>query len=140
MEQFDAIDKIASWDTFFAQLSLQECVVKNQLLVKPGHGSVTLLKIDDCLANINFSVTIGHDFVVKAIKNSSAVDVRNLLGFQCRLSRFSQLSEIINHVNNADGSLKGKLDHHVQSLQAICDDEELLPSFPTFHSSPGSWS
>lgn len=120
---FIAKDKLPDvWSIFLSSLGHQGSVSGNNLqTVVTDHG-IALISFSRTL-EIIFTITISRDMKVKAKISETIVSIRDLLGFQHKLQRWSQLEAIINRVKHAVPSPKMERDALISKLKRWADDD-----------------
>lgn len=91
--------------------------------------TVRIFDIDNCDAmppSILFSVSITNNFNVTALNGVTPVPIRDLLGFSHRLTKWSQLDEIINRTRHAAPDVKTELDGLLAKLDMLLENSDEL--------------
>ena len=91
------LDQIRSWDHLI--LHCQSL----GLLDHENQTGITIFSLHEPQnqpPSISFSINIAFDFKVISFKNQTKVPIRDILGFTCKLERFSQLETMIDFVSN----------------------------------------
>jgi len=119
IKAFNAADVISDWPSFLSKLPTSDAVsVHKLLIVKDSDKCVTLIQITSM--TITASITVDDDFSVSAFHKNTKVHLRDLLGCQCHLSRWTQLSAITVRTLSAPLDIR-------QEILALCNEgEELL--------------
>jgi hypothetical protein len=122
IDAFNAADIISDWPSFLDKLASSDTLTTHKLLIqKASDQCVSLIQISSM--TITASVTINADFTINAFHRNTKVQLRDLLGHQCHLSRWSQLSAITAR------TLASPLDIR-QEILALCrEGEELLQNY-----------
>jgi hypothetical protein len=120
---FDTLDRVPqNWETFLSSLPAQSAVSGNNLQTVVTDDGIALLSFSPRL-DVIFSISISRKLKVKAKRSSTLVSVRNILGFQHTLERWSQLEAIINRVKQATPSLRSECQDLISRIRANCADQ-----------------
>ena len=92
------------------------------LLIQRNPHSIVLLNFVD--TNVEYSVLIEESLHLCAMRRHTAVNVRDLLGFQWKLERYSQLEAVCNRLQYAKMNVKCELQHCVSDLRAISQESQ----------------
>ena len=102
-----------------------DSVKELQLLTQVNSSSVTIIKLNE--TTVEYSVVVDQSFSVCAKKRNTVVSIRDLLGFQRKLERYSQLEAIIHRVKNASRSLKSEVRVAIDDWQNISTESDHNP-------------
>ena len=117
MDAFNEKDKLPTWDEFRASIHSINSVIELQLLVQVTSSSITIVKINE--TTIEYSVVIDQSLSIRAKKKNTDVNIKDLLGFQQKLERYSQLDAILNRVKNATCSMESEIRVAIDNLRAM---------------------
>ena len=94
MDQFNKEDLILSWANFCEHLESKDYILLNQVHLKRTEEQVIIFTMNIKCNNRDLKIVISDTFLIEAYKFGSKLCVRNLLGFQPTLKRWSQLQNI----------------------------------------------
>ena len=97
LEEFIKKDSFNSFEDLLDGLKYRDEFIKYSFQTVLDDGNLYLIKLDviQNSPEVQFYLRITKNFNVGAFRFNTAVPLRDLLGFQCRLTRFSQLDAII---------------------------------------------
>lgn len=110
---------VQDFELFINECRSKESIILHKALLSTEKKELTIyfIESDVICARIN----IFSNFTVSAFSYNSKIDVRDLLGFQCRLFKWSQLEAIISRVKNSPIDLKNEIKYHAKILQSHAD-------------------
>lgn len=117
MDAFNALDMIPSWDEFCTSLPVKDFIASQQLLIQRRLTSIAIFNIVDTA--IDYSVVVEQSLSVCANRRHTCVPIRDLLGFQQKLTRYSQLEAILLRVRNATCALSAEVRFVIEELRGI---------------------
>ena len=118
LESAQELDQIRSWDNLISHCqSLGLFNHENQT----GITIFSLHEPQNQPPSISFSINIAFDFKVICFKNQTKVPIRDVLGFTCKLERFSQLESIIDFVSNFELTFQAEIVSISQKVREICE-------------------
>ena len=98
--------------------------------ISEADDTVELYHFDD--DKVDFTITIKMYFKVSAKMSSTPVNIRDHLGFQCALERWSQLEAIIARTKNTNLSASLEVTAAIKELQQklnTCEDDNPRRNF-----------
>lgn len=124
LSEFERLDKIPDYSNFVSELT--ERGISHVHIIRKEE-SVHLLSFDSTMRDIEFSVHVSSNFHVTAFHRQTKVPLRDLLGFQCKLQRWSQLENIIARTRHYELSGTSEIEHftakfHECSLDDTCSE------------------
>ena len=119
---FEESDKIPNMNALTAELKLRYLSLGFHLIEQDCQ--LTLVKFSENIRSIYCSVTIKSDFSVFAFHRNTDVYLRDLLGFQCKLERWSQLDNIINRVKQQELDIIKEATAALEYLRELLDSSE----------------
>ncbi|MEL7309577.1 MAG: hypothetical protein AAGK05_18140, partial [Pseudomonadota bacterium] len=122
IDTFNAKDKLPEWDEFCASLPFTNSVKELQLVVQVMSSSNIILKINE--TTVEYSVVVDQNFSVCAKKRNTVVGIRDLLGFQQKLERYSQLDAVLHRVKNAVCCLESEVRVAIDDLRSISETSD----------------
>lgn len=122
LEQFNKADKIDNFQALVDGLDrfLSSNSVKFHVLMNKDFVHLTSFS-DENYLHVMYSVRITLDLGVSGYHYNTQVSVRDLLGFQCKLERWSQLENVINRIKNGTLGLSTEIKEIVKILERILD-------------------
>ena len=89
-EEYYSSDRIMSWTDFIEKAKLAAKEKSVFFAISPDESEIKLIKFAD--ETIDVAVCIRNKFSVSVVPSSKSVDLRDLLGFQCKITMFSQFA------------------------------------------------
>ena len=119
---FDNEDRIISWSVFKNDITRSNSILNNKLCPVIFENCVKLYYIVD--DQTDFVIQITGDFKVSAKRSHSPIVIRDLLGYQCCLERWSQLEAIIVRTKHSSLSPSIEVTATITNLQAKLQNSE----------------
>ena len=88
-EEYYSSDRIMSWTDFIEKAKLAAKEKSVFFAISPDESEIKLIKFAD--ETIDVAVCIRNNSV-SVVPSSKSVDLRDLLGFQCKIALFSQFA------------------------------------------------
>ena len=83
---------------------------------------IKLLKLGDSPLIIEFLISVQKDFTVKAYQGSTLINIRDLIdSFQCKLTSYSQIDEIIACLSDYPSDLEADIGHAGEYFSKLVD-------------------
>ena len=114
LEVFNAQNTITAFDNLLSHSSSTEICHKFNLLVHKFEGSIRFVKIS-AVGDVEYLVTVTEDMKCSAVYRSVPVIIRDLLGFNISLSRWSQLDAVISRVKDTVPNPKSVVSNYCNS-------------------------
>lgn len=92
--EFNVMDMLPTWSSFVDIIDSSELITVHKLYSVKLPNCVKLIHFDE-KDRTEFIVTIRRDYFVSASRSYTSVNLRDLLGFQYKATRWSQLDAII---------------------------------------------
>ena len=86
-------------------------------------SKIKLIKFAD--ETIDVAVCIGNNFSVSVVPSSKSVDLRDLLGFQCKITLFSQFENILSRALVQENSFEKDIAAFVNYLSKRVDEADI---------------
>lgn len=121
LDDFEISDKIPKDFKIFIEsvrqrISVTDCSYRDFHVIETDNGC-ELLQLQN-FSSVVVRISISSDFSVIAYhKNTKVSSIRCLLGYQCKLERFSQLENIISRSKHYPLDLYQETEHHVNRLK-----------------------
>lgn len=114
MNKFLMEDSISNWEHFQSELGNSYAISRHGLLHRNNDEDSELFSIIQ--GKIVLSVVIKKNFSVQLMRYNTPINVRNLLGYQCKLERWSQLEAVVNYGLNEKTNSKHELEEVIAHL------------------------
>ena len=129
LEEFNKADKIGDFQSLVDGIDqfLSSCSVKFHVLKETNFIHLISFS-DENFLHVLYSVRITSNLGVRGYHCNTKVSVKDVLGLQCKLERWSQLDNVINMVKNGELSLPSEIKEVVKMLEKCldhCDNENL---------------
>ena len=83
---------------------------------------IKVLKLGDSPLIIEFLISVQNDFTVKAYRGSTLINIRDLIdSFQCKLTSYSQIDEIIARLSDYPSDLQADIGHAGEYFSKLGD-------------------
>ena len=83
---------------------------------------IKLVELGDSPLIIEFLISVQKDFTVKAYRGSTLINIRDVIdSFQCKLTSYSQIDEIIARLSDYPSDLQADIGHAGEYLSKLVD-------------------
>ena len=115
-------DKVTTFDNFKDHKHLQDLIKKYQLAYLLQVDQISLFKVNG--NEILSSVTIFSDFHIQLFHRYKKVTMRDLLGFQLKLERWSKLEAILMRLSEQGAAVDDEINWLLQRLTMLAESME----------------
>ncbi|PAA89771.1 hypothetical protein BOX15_Mlig002392g1, partial [Macrostomum lignano] len=128
MDAFQLLDFLPAWESFRAEVKNSDVVSRHALNTAILNEDVYLFTLDKD-GDLSVRIFVSPNFLIRAFKLHTPISVRDLLGFQPTLKRWSQLDAVVVRCKNSDANPQREVEAFVSRISDDIDsDSDLDPS------------
>ncbi|PAA55607.1 hypothetical protein BOX15_Mlig002392g6 [Macrostomum lignano] len=128
MDAFQLLDFLPAWESFRAEVKNSDVVSRHALNTAILNEDVYLFTLDKD-GDLSVRIFVSPNFLIRAFKLHTPISVRDLLGFQPTLKRWSQLDAVVVWCKNSDANPQREVEAFVSRISDDIDsDSDLDPS------------
>ena len=118
LETFESLDNIVDWTSFIAQLSSKTFIEDHDLwVVKRSSTDVVKMIHFICENIVDYCVSVTSDFVITSVKQNTRVDIKSVVGFGRKLTKWSQLEAVISVTKSTLPSFEIELNCAAENIE-----------------------